>query len=80
MNTVLSIGEIIQKAGGVAAIAARSADLGRDAVYKWKAIGIPDRHWPTLIDLAREKSGFDLTPQHLFDANLAARMSERIAS
>jgi hypothetical protein len=80
MNSPLNITDIIQKAGGVAVIAARSADLGRDAVYKWKTIGIPDRHWPVLIELCRENSQLDLTAQHLFDANLAVRAAKEQAS
>ncbi|WP_375142885.1 hypothetical protein [Pelagibacterium sp. 26DY04] len=48
-----------------------ASDTGKkfqpDAVYKWPKIGIPDRHWPTIIRLA------GCTAQDLFEANLAAR-------
>jgi hypothetical protein len=66
----MTIEEIIKAAGGAKAIADASAGtIKRDAVYKWAAIGIPDRHWPILILLA------GVTPQQLFDANLLARVA-----
>lgn len=68
----MTIDEIIKQAGGAKAIAdASDGSIKRDAVYKWPAIGIPDRHWPILISLA------EVTPQQLFDANLAAREPAR---
>lgn len=68
MDSTLTIAEIIKKAGGPAAIA--EASLGaikKDAVYKWPSIGVPDRHWPILI----ERAG--VTAEQLYSANLAAR-------
>ena len=68
METLTTIAEIIEKAGGPAAIAeASEGALKKDAVYKWKTIGVPDRHWPILID----KAG--VTPEQIYAANLAAR-------
>lgn len=74
----MTISEIIEKAGGRDAVAAAlSADRGEgkeikpDAIRKWPMIGIPDRHWPTILKLVPE-----LTPQELFDANVAARSAE----
>lgn len=68
MDTNLTITQIIKQAGGAAAIAdASGGAIKKDAVYKWPSIGIPDRHWPILI----ERTG--ITAQHLYAANLAAR-------
>ena len=38
------------------------------AVYKWKKLGIPERHWPLLLKLSDE-----LTIDDLFAANRKAR-------
>ncbi|MCO6386374.1 carph-isopro domain-containing protein [Aliihoeflea sp. 40Bstr573] len=63
-----TVAEIIKDAGGAKAIADRSAGaLQRDAVYKWTSIGIPDRHWTLLIELAGSN------PAELYEANLGAR-------
>lgn len=63
-----TISDIIRSAGGARGIeAATEGRIKSDAVYKWPGIGIPDRHWPTLIDLA------GTTPDELFEANKAAR-------
>jgi len=69
----LSISEIIKRAGGPNAIAA-AADgaISTDAVYKWPQIGIPDRHWPSIIALAAA-GGATITPDDLMRANIAAR-------
>lgn len=71
METALSVAKIIERAGGAIAIAAAADRMGvrlkKDAVYKWPAIGIPDRHWPIIISLA------DVGPVALYEANLAAR-------
>lgn len=68
MEASPSIPDIIKKAGGPDAIADRSrGKLSRWAVYKWPNNGIPDQHWPLLIDLAR------VTPKQLLAANEAAR-------
>ncbi len=75
----MTVNEIIEKAGGVSAIASAIKGLGRDAVYKWKGIGIPDRHWPKLINLC-QAGAFDLTPQMLFDANQRARSPRKAAA
>lgn len=68
----MTIKEIIEKSGGPKAIgdaiaAARGKPSKPDAVYKWPAIGIPDRHWPIIISLS------GVTAQELFEANLEAR-------
>ncbi len=56
MDAELTVANIIERAGGAAAIARACSALGvklkKDAVYKWPAIGIPDRHWPIIIGLA----------------------------
>lgn len=68
----MTIDAIIKSAGGAAAVAeAIATDTGKtfkaDAVYKWPKIGIPDRHWQTIIRLS------GCTAQQLFEANLEAR-------
>lgn len=68
MENTLTIAQIIKQAGGATAIAdASSGAIKKDAVYKWPAIGVPDRHWPILI----ERAG--VTAEQLYAANLAAR-------
>lgn len=66
-----NIPEIIKAAGGPRKlhehITARGTKFTIDAIYKWPTIGIPDRHWPLLIKLAKA------TPEELFKANSAAR-------
>lgn len=63
-----TIPEIIDAAGGAKAITAASGGTFKvDAVYKWPSIGVPDRHWPLLIQLA------GATPDELFEANRLAR-------
>jgi len=62
------IKQIINDAGGAAAVAAASnGEFKVDAVYKWPSIGIPDRHWPLIIRLA------STDPEELYAANVAAR-------
>lgn len=66
-----TISEIIKAAGGAKAIseaiAGRGGKVEPDSIYKWPTIGIQDRHWPVLIDLA------STTPDELFEANRSAR-------
>lgn len=70
-----NIPQIIDRAGGAAAIAKRIKKQPT-AVYKWKTIGIPDRHWPVLIEMAEEAFG----PADLYSANAATRAEMRKAS
>ena len=66
-----TISEIIEASGGPRAISDASAGtITKDAVYKWHAIGIQDRHWPLLMTLT------DATPEELFEANIKARASK----
>lgn len=72
MKKTRTIREIIEAAGGAAAIAAKHAaehdqKLTVDAVYKWRHSGIPDRYWSTIKPMA----GAD--EAELFAANEAAR-------
>lgn len=46
---------------------ASNGSLTPDAVYKWPAIGVPDRHWPILMSLTQ------VTADDLFRANQMAR-------
>lgn len=63
-----SIPEIIKAAGGAPRIAeASGGGIKVDAVYKWPKIGIPDRHWPTIMPLAAA------TAEEMHAANLVAR-------
>ena len=65
------ISQIIQDAGGPRKIEEASAGkLTADAVRKWRRFGIPDRHWPILIELA------GATPDELFAANVNVRAPE----
>lgn len=66
-----NIPEIIKDAGGARKIQeASGGTFTTDAVYKWHEIGIPDRHWPLLIDLA------NATADELFEANIRVRAAK----
>lgn len=68
MENTLTIAQIIKQAGGASAIAeASEGAIKKGAVYKWPAIGVPDRHWPILIHRA------GVTAEQMYAANLAAR-------
>lgn len=63
-----TIADIIKDAGGAVSIA--EASRGRitaQAIYKWPKIGIPDRHWPIVLPLAKA------TAEEMLAANLLAR-------
>lgn len=60
-----TVDQIIEDAGGVTFVSAHLPQRSRWAVYKWKAKGIPSRHWPVLIKLA------DATADELLAANMA---------
>lgn len=67
--------EIIQDAGGPSAISKASGGaITVDAVYKWSQIGIPDRHWPVVMPLAKASAA------EMLAANIAVRSHERVAS
>lgn len=63
MNTVR---EIVKAAGGNAVVC-RAVGM-TSGVAQWSRIGIPDRHWPVLLDLVP-----GLTLEHLYRANMKAR-------
>lgn len=63
-----TIPEIIDLCEGAAVIAA-ATDKTTSAVHKWKANGIHDSYWPTLIHL----SDGQLTVEILFQANVRVR-------
>ncbi|QDP57347.1 MAG: hypothetical protein Unbinned3696contig1008_25 [Prokaryotic dsDNA virus sp.] len=74
MSTVT---DILTAAGGPEIIAKRlprkvSKSGGKvdrvSTVYKWKKLGIPERHWPLLMKLSEE-----ITLERLFEANRHAR-------
>lgn len=69
METVTpTVGDIIERCGGVAAIVhASSGGIGRWAPYKWAKTGIPEPHW----HLIRHLSGASADDLHR--ANEAAR-------
>jgi len=71
MEAEITVTKIIKDAGGVAAIERACVDAGvaitRDAIYKWRHTGIPDRHWRVLIPLT------NLGPEEFYRANCAAR-------
>jgi len=71
------IRDIIKRAGGASAIAAAApadAPVTIEAVYKWPKIGIPDRHWPWIMQLA------GVTADELLTANVAARSTTEAAA
>lgn len=68
MQTDFTVSKIIELAGGPLAI--EQASEGRvkaGAVYKWPKIGIPDRHWPLVLRLAK------ITSDQMLNANVQAR-------
>ncbi len=75
LNCVMRLlSEIIEAAGGPKAIEEASGGaIRRDAVYKWPVIGVRDRHWHILIELA------GACPEELYRANLVARRHDCIA-
>lgn len=74
MDQPTTISDIIERAGGAEKIAP-ACKLKKDAIYKWPGIGIPDRHWSKIIDLAEGK----VTVQMLYEANRAARSKTEAA-
>ena len=67
MPCMATITDIINTCGGPKVV---SEALGlKDGVRKWANIGIPDRHWPKLIELSRGK----LKPATIYAANQLAR-------
>ncbi|MBX5082140.1 hypothetical protein HJB56_04980 [Rhizobium lentis] len=71
MDAEITVTKIIKEAGGAAAVERACAEAGveitRDAIYKWRLTGIPDRHWRVLIPLTQ------LGPEDFYRANCAAR-------
>ncbi|ARM12099.1 MULTISPECIES: hypothetical protein [Rhizobium] len=71
MDAEITVTKIIKEAGGVAAIERACVDAGvaitRDAIYKWRHTGIPDRHWRVLIPLTA------FGPEEFYRANCIAR-------
>jgi hypothetical protein len=47
----LTVQNIVARCGG-AAFLATQVSLSAWAVYKWYRDGIPNRHWPTIIELS----------------------------
>lgn len=71
-NQPKTVKDIIEAAGGFAAVAAAVVETGDlkltiDAVYKWQRNGIPDRYWAPIIPLAKT------TADEIFAANELAR-------
>lgn len=70
-----TISEIIKAAGGARGISeATEGAVKVDAIYKWQTIGVPDRHWPILIQLGGS------SPDELFEANRIARSASEQAA
>jgi hypothetical protein len=74
MQSKGSILDIVHAAGGARAVAAeitKRSGKGKPftswAVYRWNKHGVPDEHWPVLIEMA------GTTPDELFKANEEAR-------
>lgn len=64
---MVTVEEIIKKAGGAGEIAALIPSISPHAPRKWPVIGIPERHWPTIMSLT------GVTAHELFAANRKAR-------
>lgn len=71
MTKPKSIPDIIQQAGGPDRIIQRAEKLSRWALYKWVDNGIPERHWPLIIELS------GLSADELLAANVAVRAREQ---
>ena len=65
-----SISDLIESAGGAGKISA-ALQISPDAVYKWRDIGIPDRHWPVLLAMT------NATAEEMLAANISARTGVR---
>ena len=61
-----SISELIEEAGGASKVST-ALKVSPDAVYKWRDIGIPDRHWPVILPLTGASA------DELLAANISAR-------
>ncbi len=72
-----NIKQIIEDAGGPKKIAEAAKktrwDITFKSVYDWPRIGIPDRHWPILIRLAKASA------DELLEANKKARARPKAA-
>lgn len=71
-SKIPTVAEIIERCGGAPRISAAISATGdgeitTDAVYKWRRVGIQDRHWPVLMRLT------PLTADELLNANIAVR-------
>ncbi len=70
-----NVRQIIEDAGGPKEIAKAAKNtrwkITFKSVYDWPQIGIPDRHWPVLIKLAKA------TAEELMEANKKARARPR---
>jgi hypothetical protein len=66
----MSIDKIIRACGGAKKVAEGSlktdSPVTFEAVYKWYRNGIPDAHWPLVMELG------DVTSKQIFDANRVA--------
>ena len=72
-----NVRKIIEDAGGPKKIAEASSKtrwpIAAKSVYDWPQIGIPDRHWPILVKLAKA------TAEELYEANKTARARPKAA-
>lgn len=66
---VLTISEIIEICGGVAAVA-EATELSKDAVHQWRRIGIHQNNWQSLINSVSDER---ITAASLLAANEALR-------
>jgi len=74
----MRIKRIIKASGGPEAIAAgaraRGTKLTAWSVYKWQSNGIPEKHWPLIVDLS------GATIEDLFAANTELRSGQQEAA
>ena len=74
--------QIMKMAGGIPAVGKACKDAGYNsgynAVYRWSVIGVPDKYWPLIIEMAKD-NGNIVTAKDLMEANSAFRKSGKLS-
>lgn len=63
---MITIREMMKTGGGVDEVA-KAAGVAPRTARKWMQTGVPDWHWPALIERC------DVTPDQIFEANKSLR-------
>lgn len=69
---MITISDIVENCGGRQAISEKVEKLTADAVRKWEGVGIPEKHWKTIMALHKGR----LTEKMLHSLNERLRQSE----